>query len=352
MDPKLSRKICHCYHQKENYRGRVERGRHSTRSTPNLITTIIWLYSVVMVIPTLMAECPNSCECKWKSGKESVLCLNANLTNIPNKLDSGTQILDLTGNEITVIPNDVFATASLLNLQKVYLSKCRTKQIEPFAFRKLSNLVELDFSYNQLTMVPSHAFDSIPELRDIKLNGNPITRIANDAFSRIPQLVRLDLSDCRIQLVEPRGFLGLEASLEWLKLDGNRLVDIEPETLSSLSNLHGLELARNLWNCSCQLRPIRLWMLRENIPYSIPPTCKTPERLAGKTWDRIDLDDFACTPNIQTVEVKTNGVEGRNVTMSCFVDGVPDPNVRWIVKNRIIANLSGGESFFYFCFTC
>lgn len=167
-----------------------------------------------------MAECPNSCECKWKSGKESVLCLNANLTNIPNKLDSGTQILDLTGNEIAVIPNDVFATASLLNLQKVYLSKCRTKQIEQFAFRKLSNLVELDFSYNQLTMVPSHAFDSIPELRDIKLNGNPITRISNDAFSRIPQLVRLDLSDCQIQQVEPRGFLGLEASLEWLKLDG------------------------------------------------------------------------------------------------------------------------------------
>lgn len=122
-------------------------------------------------------------------------------------------------------------------------------------------------------------------------------------------------------------------------------MDIEPETLNSLSNLHGLELARNLWNCSCQLRPLRLWMLRENIPYSIPPTCNTPERLAGKTWDRIDLDDFACTPNIQSVEVKTNGVEGRNVTMSCYVDGVPDPNVRWIVKNRIIANLSGvGET--------
>uniref|UniRef100_T1GF39 Ig-like domain-containing protein n=1 Tax=Megaselia scalaris TaxID=36166 RepID=T1GF39_MEGSC len=86
-------------------------------------------------------------------------------------------------------------------------------------------------------------------------------------------------------------------------------------------------------------------MLRENIPYSIPPTCQTPERLAGKTWDRIDLDDFACTPNIQSVEIKTNGVEGKNVTMSCYVDGVPDPNVRWIVKNRIIANLSGnGET--------
>uniref|UniRef100_T1GF40 LRRNT domain-containing protein n=1 Tax=Megaselia scalaris TaxID=36166 RepID=T1GF40_MEGSC len=168
----------------------------------NIIKVVIVIVSLIRVPTTVMAECPNSCECKWKSGKESVLCLNANLTNIPDKLDSGTQILDLTGNEIAVIPND-----------------CRTRQIEPFAFRKLSNLVELDFSYNQLTMVPSHAFDSIPELRDIKLNGNPITRISNDAFSRIPQLVRLDLSDCKIQQVEPRAFFGLEASLEWLKLD-------------------------------------------------------------------------------------------------------------------------------------
>lgn len=39
-------------------------------------------------------ECPAVCECKWKSGKESVICANAKtkLTEIPSGLDPGTQV--------------------------------------------------------------------------------------------------------------------------------------------------------------------------------------------------------------------------------------------------------------------
>lgn len=39
-------------------------------------------------------ECPSVCECKWKSGKESVICANAKtkLTEIPSGLDPGTQV--------------------------------------------------------------------------------------------------------------------------------------------------------------------------------------------------------------------------------------------------------------------
>jgi len=42
-------------------------------------------------------ECPAVCECKWKSGKESVICANAKtkLTEIPSGLDPGTQVSKL-----------------------------------------------------------------------------------------------------------------------------------------------------------------------------------------------------------------------------------------------------------------
>ncbi|XP_055838570.1 uncharacterized protein LOC129906709 [Episyrphus balteatus] len=316
--------------------------RNSKFSLSSSSLLVLMMYAALS--GQLMADCPNLCECKWKSGKESVLCLNANLSHVPQRLDAGTQVLDLTGNEITSIPHDTFANANLLNLQKVFMAKCRLRTIERFAFRKLSNLVELDLSYNQLTAVPSQSFESIPELREIKLTGNPIYRVAAEAFVRVPQLVRLELSDCKIGVVESRAFAGLEVTLEWLKLDGNRLNDIRSSTLTVLSNLHGLELARNQWNCSCALRPLRSWMLRENIPYGIPPICRAPPRLAGKTWDKIDLDDFACVPQIIATDTTAHGVEGRNVTMSCYVEGVPEPNVRWMVKNRVIANLSGESS--------
>ncbi|XP_034474006.1 uncharacterized protein LOC117781367 [Drosophila innubila] len=298
---------------------------------------LLWL---LCCLSQLRAECPSVCECKWKSGKESVLCLNANLTHIPEPLDAGTQLLDLSGNDIQAIPDDSFASAQLLNLQKVYLARCRLRLIERHAFRKLINLVELDLSHNQLAAIPSLALHHVSELRELRLTGNPISRVPDDAFAHVPQLVRLELSDCRLSSVAVRAFAGLESTLEWLKLDGNRLSEVRSGTITSLASLHGLELAGNAWNCSCSLRPLRAWMLLQNIPSGIPPTCESPARLTGRAWDKLDVDDFACVPQIVATDTTAHGVEGRNVTMSCYVEGVPQPAVRWLLKNRLIANLS------------
>ncbi|KAM7352488.1 leucine-rich repeat, immunoglobulin-like domain-containing kekkon 3 protein isoform 1-T2 [Cochliomyia hominivorax] len=309
------------------------------RSIP--LIQLLWLLCCLSnIFHKSMAECPSVCECKWKSGKESVLCLNANLTHIPAPLDAGTQALDLTGNEIATIPDDTFAEVNLLNLQKVYLAKCRLRLIERYAFRGLINLVELDLSFNALAHIPSDALESVTELRELKMNGNPIMIVGNDAFKRMQHLVRLELSDCRVERVEVKAFAGLESSLEYLKLDGNKLSEVRSGTITSLTNLHGITLSRNQWNCSCALRPLRSWMLSENIPCGIPPVCQNPPRLAGKSWDKIDLDDFACVPQIIATDTTAHGVEGRNVTMSCYVEGVPEPSVKWMVKNRVIANLT------------
>lgn len=311
--------------------------RNNTVCVTLLLATMLLAFGVRGAI----GECPHLCECKWKSGKESVVCLNANLSGIPTKLDAGTQILDLTRNDIGVVANDAFDRANLLNLQKLFMAKCRLRTIERYAFRNLINLVELDLSENMMVSVPSHAFDATPELRELRLNGNPIQRIYNDAFGRVSQLMRLELSDCKLTTIDVRAFVGLEVSLEWLKLDGNRLTDVRAGALMRLQNLHGLELAGNPWNCSCILRPLREWMLRENIPFDVPPVCRFPERLHAKSWDKIDLDEYACIPHILAPDIRAHGVEGRNITMSCMVGGVPEPNVRWIVRNRVIANLTG-----------
>ncbi|KAF4528005.1 hypothetical protein B566_EDAN002188 [Ephemera danica] len=289
------------------------------------------------------AECPRACECKWRSGKEAALCIGANLTSVPQHLDAGTQVLDFTGNHLTEIGKDTFSNAGLTNLQKIYLAKCRIRKLDRYTFRKLTNLVELDLSYNFLTTVPSHILDSIGELRELKLTGNPIQRIMNDAFQYVPHLVRLELSECRIGTLEHRSFFGLTA-LEWLKLDSNIISSIRPETITSLTSLHELDLHGNPWNCSCALRPLRDWMIKQNVPYGgVAPVCKLPPRLAAKPWEKLELDDFACVPGIAAKVALTKGVEGSNVTMSCRIDGVPEPKVKWLWKNRVIANVTFGR---------
>lgn len=306
-------------------------------ATLQILSFIILSFGAQM----LLSDCPRLCECKWKSGKESVICFNANLSVVPLHLDRGTQVLDLTGNNIIAIRNDEFSQAGLLNLQKIYVARCKIKTLERFAFRHLINLVELDLSYNLLQVIPSHVLSSIPELRELRLSGNPIEQISNEAFIDVGELTRLELNDCKITHIERYAFKGLEKSLRWLKLDHNRLSEVDAAAFTILQGLHELELAGNPWNCSCSLRPLREWMIVQNVPFVVPPLCNKPRRLLSKSWDRLDLDEFACAPEIFPYDSKAHGVEGRNVTMTCHIAGIPEPTVHWLLKNKVIANLSG-----------
>lgn len=153
-------------------------------------------------------------------------------------------------------------------------------------------------------------------------------------------LVRLELSSCRLGTLEPRAFWGLDASLEWLKLDDNRLSDVDARALTGLKNLHGLELSGNAWNCTCRLRPLREWMLANNVPCGVPAVCAAPPRLAGKPWDRLDLDELACVPGVEAFPGRERAVEGGNATLACRVLGIPAPNVRWLWRNRVIGDPS------------
>ncbi|CAH2108324.1 unnamed protein product [Euphydryas editha] len=298
----------------------------------------MWVLLMLTLAVAISAECPRHCECKWRSGKESALCAHAGLTAVPPRLDLTTQLLDLTDNRITSLRDDAFSSAGLINLQRLYLSACHLRVIRQNAFRALVNLVELDLSRNRLDSVPSHAFDSIPELRELRLGGNPIIRIKGEAFSSLPHLVRLTLSACKISEIDLSGFKGLEGSLEYLDLSKNRLQVLHVAVLAPLRSLKGLELANNPWNCNCELRPLRDWMIKKNVPATVVPDCALPPRLISQSWDRLDLEDFACLPEVSVISNNLKGAEGEEVTLVCKVVGMPAPRVRWLRAGRLLAN--------------
>ncbi|XP_028175003.1 uncharacterized protein LOC135072806 [Ostrinia nubilalis] len=298
----------------------------------------MWVLLMLALAAAATADCPRHCECKWRSGKESALCAHANLKAVPPRLDPTTQLLDLSNNTLSTLRDDAFSAAGLLNLQRLYLSSCNVRTIRQYAFRALVNLVELDLSRNRLDSIPSHAFDSIPELRELRLNGNAITKVRDDAFVALPHLVRLTLSGCKIIEIEPRGFMGLEASLEYLELSKNRLQVLHVAVLAPLRSLKGLELANNPWECNCAMRPLRDWMIRRNVPATVVPDCALPPRLMHQSWDRLDLEDFACRPEVSAATNIIKGVEGDEVTLVCRVIGVPAPRVRWVRAGRLLAN--------------
>ena len=305
---------------------------------------MIWTVVICVLASwvSVTAACPSVCECKWKGGKQTVECRNRGLITLPSNVDPETQVLDLSGSNLQILPREAFMRANLLNLQKIYLANCRIGQVDPTALRGLTNLVELDLSDNMLTAVPSEAFRDATSLRELRLNTNPIQKIDDAAFELLPGLVKLDLTDCHIQYLSPLAFQGLE-QLSHLRLGGNKLTELKPRLVSSLTRLHSVELHNNPWICDCRLQQMRNWQQQYNIPSPVAATCAQPPRLAGKTLLELPLDEFACPPEAVVSSGYPRLVEavaGQNVTLSCRMAAVPEPEITWLWRGRPLVNSS------------
>ena len=91
-----------------------------------LLVTRVFNSSVAKASMLSSPLCPSVCQCKWRSGKKTVLCESSSLTSIPDSIESDTQVLNLNDNDLDEFLNKdsaSFASLGLTNLQRVYLSR-------------------------------------------------------------------------------------------------------------------------------------------------------------------------------------------------------------------------------------
>ncbi|XP_059616491.1 leucine-rich repeat-containing protein 24 [Phlebotomus argentipes] len=309
-----------------------------------LLVPFIWMSALTGAEGRGEGLCPTVCVCKWKGGKQTVECIDRALITIPEHVDGSTQVLDMSGNNLQILPQDTFIRTGLLNLQRIYLRSCRLGQIHDQAFRGLTNLVELDLSHNLLTAVPSLTFGQIPHLWSLTMAKNPIQKIEGRAFATVPNLVKLDFSHCDLQSIAPQAFEGVE--LNALKLNGNKLSELRPRTVDSLLRLRGVELHDNPWVCDCRLRAAKIWLTDNNIPYPVAPVCSGgPERVLDRTFAELTVDDFACRPEMLPVSRYIEATTGENATIHCRADAVPPAQINWYWNGRLLVNNSAFSSY-------
>ncbi|XP_059045655.1 uncharacterized protein LOC131841351 [Achroia grisella] len=300
----------------------------------SLDVRLIALCTTCLLLPAI--ACPSQCVCKWKNGKRYVECVEKELKAIPNALDSETQVLDFSGNDLQVLQKETFHKLGLLDLQKIYLQRCKLQKIDNHAFKSLANLVELDLSNNYLTVIPSTNFIYFPSLMRLSLNNNPVTSIKTHCFQQLNYLNTLELSDCKIEVIEREAFSGLQ-HLEWLRLDGNRLSNIQGENLFP-DTLRGIDLQNNNWNCDCHLRDLHSWLLNFNMPHAVEPICSLPERLRKRTIASIPELELACLPKMTPTSVFLDTNMGSNITLECLVKAIPEAKITWLYQGQIIHN--------------
>lgn len=281
-------------------------------------------------------SCPDLCTCKWKNGKQTVECVDKAMTLIPNGLDHGTQVLEFSGNNLQVLPRERFKTIGLVNLQKIFLARCKIVKIDDDSFKGLSNLVELDLSENLLINVPTPIFSDFPSLMRLTLSENPIKTLKSHGFQHLTFLTTLELSNCDISLIEDEAFIGL-SHLEWLKLDGNKLTTMRGSHILP-DTLHGVDLHNNRWQCDCNSQDLYTWLLNFNIPHSVEPKCSSPSRLSGHAIKSLSENDLACLPDVSPTTFYLEISEGKNVSLLCQVSAIPEAKVSWWFQGQVLQN--------------
>lgn len=150
------------------------------------------------------SDCPADCSCQGQ--EQAIFCIQRRSSTVP-RVPASTKNLYIFQNGINTLTQD--------------------------NFRGLVELEMLDLSQNELTEVPDSVFETLSVLKNLDLSSNYITHISKDSFYGLVQLERLYLHANRIQSIQLEAFEGLEMLLE-LKLQGNQLTSLPSLNLPSL----------------------------------------------------------------------------------------------------------------------
>lgn len=308
-----------------------------------------WRLLIIYALFENTMACPSNCQCKWKGGKQTVECVNKSMITIPDGIDSSTQVLDFTGNNLKMLGSEQFERMNLVNLQRIYLSRCRLTQLDDRTFKGLTNLVELDLSNNILKSVPTATFPDYPSMMKLFLNGNPFEIIPAYSFKNLKHLTSLELSRCELKVIEKDAFYGL-GSLESLRLDNNALKYI-PGMHTIPKKLHGINLQHNPWYCDCKLQDLYSWLNATTVPQASDPICDGPVRLRGAPIKLLDEQELACMPDVSPTSLYLEISEGKNVSLVCRVNSVPEAKVSWRFRDSVLQNdsvIAPGVHLYYY----
>ncbi|XP_062585950.1 leucine-rich repeat-containing G-protein coupled receptor 5-like isoform X1 [Saccostrea cucullata] len=228
-----------------------------------ILEVLILLTLLLMYGGISQSVCPPPCFCSYP---EIVECSGKNLTIIPNTMAADIKKLDLSMNNLTLLPDHAFSRYKHLkalrlagngisaisetaffflhNLESLFLMGNNLTSLHGSIFQHLYRLTELFLDANKIASISSSAFDGLFGLLFLRLDANNLTEIPQEALARLERLQALDLSVNKIQQIKDFAFSN-NTNLGSLALHDNRISVIRYHAFEGLNVLTSLELQRN-----------------------------------------------------------------------------------------------------------
>ncbi|TTL10211.1 Leucine-rich repeat transmembrane protein FLRT2 [Bagarius yarrelli] len=183
-----------------------------------------------------VASCPKECRCD----KTFIYCNERSLTSVPLGIGEGYKILYLHNNQINSagFPTELHNVASV---DTVYLYG---NQLDEFPLNLPKNVKILHLQENNIQTISRAALAQLPQLEELHLDDNSISTVGVEegAFREAVNLKLLFLTKNHLSSVP----IGLPADLKELRLDENRIAEIDGGAFRNVTNLQRLLLDGNL----------------------------------------------------------------------------------------------------------
>lgn len=166
------------------------------------------------------------------------------------------KVLDMADNNIWSLPTDVFCP--LLSLKSLNLTINRLTDIAQLGFSDYgaagsgqpgkacnTGLEVLDLSSNHITTIPDIGLSALRSLSTLLLQDNLLTAIADRAFVGLPSLSILNISSNRLVALPPELFQSPRHALTQLYLQNNTLAVLAPGLFEGLDRLETLDISAN-----------------------------------------------------------------------------------------------------------
>lgn len=284
------------------------------------------------------------------SSLSSLECLdlsNNNLTVVPKGLPRNLVLLHLEKNSIRSIPGDALTSVRNLEYLLLHNNKLRSRSIHPAAFQGLKKLHTLHMYNNLLERVPRGLprraktlmllHNSISEigrndlsllytLTELNLSYNKLTspRVHRESFRKLRVLETLDLSGNGLYSMP----MGLPRSLRVLEIKNNQLNSIPDGALMGMEKLQKLILSENQLKLNSvyqgawmELSALKTLDLSGNqlshIPSDLPESLEYLH-LQSNRISSVPASAFEGTPNIKGIYLRFNRLSVNAVDESSF----------------------------------